>query len=83
MRKSFKQYTVEARRSFGRNVAKFGTAATAMVASGAALAGGSSPGAAIAGELAGGSADMGLVYAACAVLIGGLLLWFYVRRAAK
>lgn len=73
-----------ARRFGSSTFAKIGAGTTALVASGAALASGSSsPGAAIAGELAGGKADMGVVIAACAVLIGVLLVWAYTRRAAK
>lgn len=55
-----------------------------MVAAGSALAGGggTSPGAAIAGEVSGGSAEMGLVFAGIAVLIGLLVVWAFTRRAA-
>jgi hypothetical protein len=65
--------------------AKVGTGVATLMASGAAFASGgsSSPGAAIAGELAGGKGEVGLVVAACAVLIGLILLWNYTRRAAK
>lgn len=62
--------------------AKVGTGATALVASGAAFAsGGGSPGSAIAGELSGGKADVMLVIAAAAVIIGVLILWSYIKRA--
>lgn len=64
---------------------KIGTGIATLMASGAALASGgaSSPGAAIAGELSGGKAEIGLVVAACAVLLGLLLLWNYTRKAAR
>ncbi|HFF6218581.1 TPA: hypothetical protein ACGCHS_004185 [Stenotrophomonas maltophilia] len=71
---------------FTRSTAgKVTTGATAMIASGAAFASGGtgSPGAAIAGELSGGKAELGVVIAACAVLIGLILLWAYTRKAAK
>lgn len=56
--------------------------ATALVASGAALAsGGSSPGAAISGELAGGKQDVMLIIGAVAVILGALIVWGYVKRA--
>lgn len=72
-------------RRFGASIAtKVGTAATGLMASGMALASGSgSPGAAIAGEVAGGKGDMGLVIAACAILVGILVVWAYTKRAAK
>lgn len=60
---------------------KVAAGATALVASGAALAQGQ--GAAIAGELAGGKSEMGLVFAAVAVLIGALLVWAYIKRSAR
>ncbi|MBD8634471.1 hypothetical protein [Stenotrophomonas sp. CFBP 13725] len=73
-----------ARRVGASTAAKVGTGLSAVMASGAAFASGSgSPGSAIAGELAGGKAEIGLVVAACAVLIGLILLWSYTRRAAK
>lgn len=72
--------TVPARlRSFASK-AVAGTAA--LVAAPFAMAG-TTPGGAIAAELSGGEADMGLVFAAVAVLIGVLLVWSYVRRSAK
>ena len=76
---------MNAARRFGSSaVAKIGAGTTALVASGAALASGSSsPGAAIAGEMAGGKADIGIVIGACAVLIGLILVWAYTRKAAK
>lgn len=76
---------MNAARRFGASaVAKIGAGTTALVASGAALASGSSsPGAAIAGEMAGGKADIGVVIGACAVLIGLILVWAYTRKAAK
>lgn len=63
--------------------AKVSTGAAALVASGAAFAGGGggSPGSAIAGELSGGKADVMLVIASAAVIIGVLILWSYVKRA--
>lgn len=73
-----------ARRIGATTSAKIGTGVATLMASGAALASGSgSPGSAIAGELSGGKAEIGLVVAACAVLIGLILLWSYTRRAAK
>lgn len=76
---------MNAARRFGASAAaKIGAGTTALVASGAALASGSSsPGAAIAGEMAGGKADIGVVIGACAVLIGLILVWAYTRKAAK
>ena len=63
--------------------AQFATGAGALVASGAAFAsgGGGSPGSAIAAELSGGKSDVMLVVAACAVIVGVLVLWRYVKRA--
>lgn len=62
---------------------KVAAGATALVASGAALASGGSgsPGAAIAGELSGGKGDVMLVVAACAVILGAIILWGYVKKA--
>lgn len=61
---------------------KVATGATALLASGAALAsGGSSPGSAIAGELAGGKADVMLIIGAVAIILGALIVWGYVKRA--
>lgn len=78
------KYMNAARRFGASTAAKIGAGATALVASGAALASGSSsPGAAIAGEMAGGKADIGVVIGACAVLIGLILVWAYTRKAAK
>ena len=62
--------------------AKVSTGAASLVASGAAFAGGGgTPGSAIAGELSGGKADVMLVIAAAAVIIGVLVLWSYIKRA--
>lgn len=74
-----------ARRIGASTSAKIGTGIASVMASGVAFASGGSgsPGSAIAGELAGGKAEIGLVVAACAVLIGLILLWAYTRRAAK
>lgn len=64
--------------------AKVGTAATGLMASGMALASGTtSPGAAIAGEVSGGKADMGIVIGAIAILLGIIVVWAYTKRAAK
>lgn len=62
---------------------KVAAGATAMVASGAALASGGagSPGAAIAGELSGGKTDVMLVIAACSLILGAIILWRYVKKA--
>lgn len=69
---------VNAGRRFAANTgAKVAAGATAMIASGAAMA---SPGAAIAAELTGGKADMLLVVAAVAVLLGCLIVWGYIKR---
>lgn len=71
-------------RAVARSIpAKISTGTTALVASGAALASGSgdSPGAAIAGEMAGGKADVMLVIAAAAVILGALIVWGYVKKA--
>ena len=75
----FTNRAVEGVRNAGTKIAA-GT--TALVASGAALAQ-DSQGAAIAGELAGGKSEMGLVFAAVAVLIGALLVWAYIKRSAR
>ncbi|EKT4067072.1 hypothetical protein K7430_02105 [Stenotrophomonas maltophilia] len=73
-----------ARRFCASTVAKIGVATTALVASGAALAGGStSPGAAIAAEVAKGNADMAIVIGAIALLLGILVVWAFTKRAAK
>lgn len=48
---------------------------------GLALAQSSTPGAIMAGELSGGKADVGLVIAATAVILGFILVWKLVRRA--
>lgn len=74
-----------ARKWASSTAAKIGTGATGLMASGFALASGGSgsPGAAIAGELSGGKADQQLVIGACAILLGVVLVWAYVRRAAK
>ena len=70
-------------RRFGASIpGKVSAGATALMASGAALAsGGGSPGAAIAGEMAGGKADVNLVIAAIAVTLGVIILWGYIKRA--
>ncbi|MCF5092030.1 hypothetical protein D3C81_472670 [compost metagenome] len=70
----------------GRSTAaKIGTGIAGLTTSALVFASGgsTSPGAAIAGELAGGKAELGVVIAACAVLIGLILLWAYTRKAAK
>jgi|GEM_PF-3323542 len=74
----FTNRAVEGVRNAGTKIAA-GT--TALVASGAALAQ-DGLGSAIAGEVSGGKAEMGLVFAAVAVLIGALLVWAYVKRSA-
>ncbi|MBH1388185.1 MULTISPECIES: hypothetical protein [Stenotrophomonas] len=71
-------------RRFGASVpAKFSAGIATLMASGAALASGGSgsPGAAIAGELSGGKADVMLVVAAAAVILGAIILWGYVKKA--
>lgn len=68
-------------RAFARSIpAKVSAGTASFVASAAALAQDSSPGAAIAGELSGGKADVMLVIAAAAVILGALILWGYVKR---
>lgn len=62
-------------------VGKASAAGTALMASGAAFAGGSSPGSAIAGELSGGKADVMLVVGAAAIILGALIVWGYVKKA--
>ncbi|WP_313443520.1 hypothetical protein [Stenotrophomonas sp.] len=64
-------------------IGKFTAGSAALMASGAALASGGSPGAAVAAELASGKSEMGLIFAAVAVLIGLLVVWMYTKRAAK
>lgn len=62
---------------------KWGQAATVvggMAAAGMAAAQGT-PGSAIASELSTGKADVMLVIAAAAIIIGVLVLWSYVKRA--
>jgi hypothetical protein len=71
-------------RRFGAFVpAKVSAGIATLMASGAALASGGSgsPGAAIAGELSGGKADVMLVVAAAAVILGAIILWGYVKKA--
>lgn len=70
-----------ARRFASTTTAKVGAGASTLLASGAAFAADSaSPGAAIAGELSGGKTDMGLVIAACAILIGVAIVWACIKR---
>ncbi len=62
--------------------AKFGAGATALMASGVALAGGGgSPGSAIAGELSTGKSEIMLIIGAVAILLAVLIVWSYVKRA--
>ncbi|MBN4977255.1 hypothetical protein JY404_22845 [Stenotrophomonas maltophilia] len=71
-------------RRIGASVpAKVSAGVATLMASGAALASGGSgsPGAAIAGELSGGKADVMLVVAAAAVILGAIILWGYVKKA--
>lgn len=70
-------------RRFGSSaVGKVSAGASALMASGAAFASGAgSPGAAIAGELDGGKAEVNLVIAAVAVILGVIILWGYIKRA--
>lgn len=71
-------------RRFGASFpAKVSAGVATLMASGAALASGGSgsPGAAIAGELSGGKADVMLVVAAAAVILGAIILWGYVKKA--
>lgn len=80
-------------RTTGRSIGRFLKSVPAKVSAGVstlgvsmvALAGGGggSPGAAISGALEGGDADMNLVFGAIAALLGLLLLWSLLRRAAK
>jgi len=76
---NFTNRAVNGARNAGTKIA---AGATGLMASGMALAQDSS-GAAIAGELADGKSQMGLVFAAVAVLIGALLVWSYIRRSAR
>jgi len=71
------------RRSGASVPAKVSAGVATLMASGAALASGGSgsPGAAIAGELSGGKADVMLVVAAAAVILGAIILWGYVKKA--
>ena len=82
-KRNFQNAFRTAKNSMKSVAAKVSTGATALVASGAAFAGGGggSPGSAIAGELSGGKADVMLVIAAAAVIIGVLILWSYIKRA--
>lgn len=71
-----------ARRFASSTTAKVSAGASTLVASGAALAAGTgSPGAAVAGELASGKGDVMLVIGACAIIVGAIILWSYVKRA--
>ncbi|MCC4615648.1 hypothetical protein LL972_06415 [Xanthomonas campestris pv. asclepiadis] len=74
---------VNASRRFASSTAgKVTAGVSSLVASGAAFAsGGGSPGAAIASELSGGKTDVMLVIGACAVILGAIILWAYVKRA--
>lgn len=64
------------------NSLKAGLAAIATVP-GLAMAQATSPGAIMAGELSGGKADVGLIIAAVAVILGFILVWTLVKRAAS
>ncbi len=76
------KYMNVARRFASTTAGKVGAGASALMASGAAFASGSSsPGAAIAGELSGGKSDVMLVVAAAAVILGAIILWGYVKKA--
>lgn len=81
MKSNIVRFTHRASAGFRDIGTKVAAGATALLASGAALA--QDQGAAIAGELAGGKAEMGLVFAAVAVLIGALLVWAYIKRSAR
>ncbi len=70
-----------ARRFAATTGGKVAAGASALMASGVAFASGASPGAAIAGELSGGKADVMLVVAAAAVILGAIILWGYVKKA--
>ena len=67
--------------AFKRRASMVGASGMALLASGQSFAQ-TSPGAAIAGEMSGGKAEIGLVILASAVLIGLLLVWRHVRKAA-
>lgn len=62
------------------NMGKATAAVTGFAAAGIASAQGT-PGSAIAAELTSGKADVMLVVAAAAIIIGVLVLWSYVKRA--
>ncbi|MEA9732498.1 hypothetical protein [Xanthomonas campestris] len=71
-----------ARRFASSTSAKVSAGASTLLASGAAFASGTgSPGAAVAGELASGKGDVMLVIGACAIILGAIILWAYVKRA--
>lgn len=73
---------INATRRFAATIgAKVAAGASTLMASGAAFASGASPGSAIAGELSGGKADVMLVVAAAAVILGAIILWGYVKKA--
>lgn len=85
-RNNLQSRAIAARDSFRNLVtstrAKASAAGTAlMVGAGSAMASATGPGDAIAGQLADGPSQLGIVFAAVAVLIGLLILWAYMKRA--
>ena len=84
MKDNLLKFGSKLRQSLRSNAGRLAAVTTAMTVAPFAFAGGGgTPGAAISGQLAGGAADMGLIFAAVAILIGLLLLWAYTKRAAK
>ena len=79
--RNIKQFNKSLHKAFQSGYAKVGAGVATLTTSALALAGATSPGAAVAGELAGGDADLMLIIAAVAVLLGILILWGYTKRA--
>lgn len=80
-RRTFRYTLTRASNAVRSTGGKLAAGGTALIASGASFAQATSPGAAIAAELSGGKAEVMLVVAAAAVIIGLLVLWAYVKRA--
>ncbi|MEN4903342.1 hypothetical protein [Luteimonas sp. TWI1437] len=81
MKSNIVRFTDRAASALRTTGGKISAGITGMAASGLALAEGE--GAAVAGELSSGKSEMGLVFAAVAVLLGALLVWSYIKRSAR
>lgn len=81
MKSNIVRFTDRAATAFRNTAGKVAAGVTGLTASGFAMA--QDQGAAIAAELSGGKSEMGLVFAAVAILIGALLVWSYIKRSAR